>query len=130
MEVKELRIGNYFIYNTDGCFPNNPEWESNTITVVRQIKEDGVGITHLKTTGIMVGGLELIKPIPLTEEWLIKFGFKKINGCGYRKPNFKGSIWTNPGTWRFNNFMVDVKHVHQLQNLYFALTKKELTIKK
>jgi hypothetical protein len=46
-----------------------------------------------------------LKPIPLTEEWLDNFGFEKVK-YGYKFPN-----------------------VHQLQNLYHALTGQELTIK-
>ena len=141
MDSKELRIGNYFIYNTDGCLPNNPIRESKIITVVRQIKEDSVGITHLKTTGIMIGGLGLIKPIPLTEEWLIKFGFEKITN-DYISGDFEYSITDCliDGNMEFvyvcskdatlESKCQLPKYVHQLQNLYFTLTGEELTIKK
>jgi hypothetical protein len=72
-------------------------------------------------------------PIPLTEEWLIKFGFKKNtdngdlkgNDCYYTHQNFKRCI-------SLPNFIYDgtkLKYVHQLQNLYFALTGEELEVK-
>jgi len=137
MEAKELRIGNYFIYNTDGCFPNNPERESKIISVVRQIKEDSVGITHLETTGIMIGGLELIKPIPLTEEWLMDFGF--IKECDWKISIGEGAfIWIDEndftaaiGTpYEASGNQRTIKYVNELQNLHYALTKQELTIKK
>ena len=75
--------------------------------------------------------------IPLTKEWLLKFGFKHnryydmynirihnnvplwvtiIDGVG------RVSITTNPIK------LADINYVHQLQNLYFALTGKELKI--
>ena len=81
-----------------------------------------------------------IEPIPLTEEWLLKFGFDEHT--------IKGSY--NIGEFRFHTqrpFAKDdkftlvteihwcgrhtpivggIKHVHQLQNLYHALTGKEL----
>jgi hypothetical protein len=68
-----------------------------------------------------------IKPIPLTEGWLKKLGFEKaLNGW-----------WDETENWCCNNndfylgakmFLAKVDYVHQLQNLYFALTGKELTI--
>lgn len=91
-----------------------------------------------------------INPIPLTEEWVIKLGFKKqeyhldwmempyrhsvIKAFGLNtnwahgkmigyNVCVKGIGWTNV---QFNK----LEFVHQLQNLYFALTGEELTIQK
>ena len=77
------------------------------------------------------------QPIPLTEEWLLKFGFKYesihfVNKNGYCKSgdNYSIQLSINKDCFRFHNphFNLEIKHVHQLQNLYFALTNKELTI--
>ena len=77
------------------------------------------------------------KPIPLTEEWLIKFGFDKagINVFRWYKKsgrnyhtfhlNQKSSI----GTFYYSRSRIQINYVHQFQNLYFALTGEELTIK-
>lgn len=68
-------------------------------------------------------------PIPLTEEWLIKFGFEKI---GYEWRLKQGWHWISVDK---NSFYILGKqlglleNVHQLQNLYFALTGEELEIK-
>ena len=67
-------------------------------------------------------------PIGLTREWLIKFGFEEaLNGwwspCeeySYREGNFYLGA---------NIFLAKIDYVHQLQNLPFALTNEELTIK-
>jgi hypothetical protein len=74
-------------------------------------------------------------PIPLTEEWLLKFGFEKQQD---------GDLTIYPGKncyafseqWIHNgyptsdsNALMKCKYVHQLQNLFFALTGEELTIK-
>ena len=76
----------------------------------------------------------VIKPIPLSEEWLINFGFENIdtnvnggdNYWGLSRPDFI----LNRSFQSFQmNTGVDLEHVHQLQNLYFALTGEELTIK-
>ena len=83
-----------------------------------------------------------LKPIPLTEEWLLKFGFELDEDLG-------DMIYYKLGKWvvcfdhedlSFNHQLNSgitcliydnncFQHVHQLQNLYFALTGKELTIK-
>ena len=71
--------------------------------------------------------LEYCKPIPLTEEWLFRFGF-------VYNPH---SIEFHGKNMIFHNWIKDrgyvswgstqIKYVHQLQNLYFALTGEELT---
>ena len=70
------------------------------------------------------------KPIPITEEWLLRFGFEDT-GC----LRFKKGIWDvafmSDSTiyFRFDEQNIaELKHVNQLQNLYFALTGEELTI--
>lgn len=78
---------------------------------------------------------EMFKPIPLTEEWLKKFWLEKdgdvlgvdtyYNACFIRKNNRVKFI----GSYDNSKIGKPIKYVHQLQNLYFALTGKELTIK-
>jgi hypothetical protein len=80
-------------------------------------------------------------PIPLTEEWLLKLGFKQ---CGYEMLSWKhetllpsfnldGINWADfdEPDYQFLNYKVAdeilrIDYVHQLQNLYFALTSEEL----
>lgn len=79
-----------------------------------------------------------IKPIPLTEEWFLKFGFDATSR-GY----IIGEHWVFPLLITrdkfgyimkiFNNDIgtlcsPTLEYVHQLQNLYFALTGEELEI--
>lgn len=79
-----------------------------------------------------------MQPIPLTEEWLVKLGFEKSDSqftLNKGKENFfllwKFSDMPNYAVFSDWNGHVSIviDHVHQLQNLYFALTGKELTIK-
>ena len=76
-----------------------------------------------------------IKPIPLTEEWLVKFGFKKTNESEdvewYTLNNFDIAIHEedNQVYFVFQHMVLRfIKSVHQLQNLHFALTQTELTV--
>jgi len=86
-----------------------------------------------------------IQPIPLSKEWLLRFGFKEYKNkfyihCG----NSEMSIGVNtshdelgdapecvvailPGLGAPPILLVKM-YVHELQNLYFALTGLELTI--
>ena len=85
--------------------------------------------------------LKNCEPVPLTEEWLIKFGFK-YNGWNYDFKNYvfhaqgkneKGEFFNTEFGIKNNgitfNISYNLEFVHQLQNLYFALTGEELTIK-
>jgi hypothetical protein len=78
------------------------------------------------------------QPKVLTEIWLERFGFK-INmdnfdwnaGIGTNCiGDFELSLrHTDNVGWFYKSKCTPIKYVHQLQNLYFALTGKELTIK-
>ncbi len=85
---------------------------------------------------------DMFSGIPLTEDWLVKFGFE------YDERNCLYSILVNPieeeyfkvsgenGSFHprvcYDNYYPHpykvITTVHQLQNLYFALTGKELPI--
>lgn len=84
----------------------------------------------------------ILEPIPLTPELLIKCGFCKISEETMSHPaiyhktyiriivenNFdiqeRGSEWF----WIEGNTIVELKHLHQLQNLYYSLTNEEIKI--
>jgi hypothetical protein len=87
-----------------------------------------------------------IEPIPLTEEWFLKFGFKSIDKSENdfitytdQEHNyyFQIDVRKNDGKYLIldNSFddlrafsMVDFTTVHQLQNIYYALTGVELSV--
>ena len=73
-----------------------------------------------------------IQPIPLTEEWLLQLGFVKDTDIDYRYYHINGSLAYDlddnciriDDTWEFGKRMF----VHEIQNLYFALTGQELEL--
>jgi hypothetical protein len=80
--------------------------------------------------------IDYVEPIPLTEEWLLKFGFEiKLDnfnwnaGIGINEiGDFKLALrHTDNFGWFYKSRCTPIKYVHQLQNLYFALTGEELT---
>jgi len=112
MEVKELRIGNWYI----DMYGN----ESRATTIS---KYSDLGMNHLKA-----------EPIPLTKEWLLKFGFDYVgdDDCGYnyRHSETRMVIWDRLDGLYFRSDLGDVKLecVHYFQNLFFCLTGKEVEI--
>ena len=69
-------------------------------------------------------------PIPITEDILLKCGFE----YDFISYNLHFGIDWHNGVLRFSQgkgqtIFLPCTHLHQLQNLYFALTQKELTIK-
>ena len=114
MNPSELRIGNLII-------------QGNTPTIVEHIKtsiDDYDRINHKRAIDC--------SPIPLTEEWLLEFGFKDINNKSFKlfKHTHHDIILRifDGGAISYceKNEYVLVKSVHHLQNLYYALTQKEL----
>jgi hypothetical protein len=97
------------------------------------------------------------KPIPLTTEWLEKFGFYRIWHLNHfefvnnqKDRNFdiefvfrpegndgpfmvQMAVQPEPDYYQPSTvnyiYLPHIKYVHQLQNLYYALTGEELTIK-
>jgi len=105
---------------------------------VKAIRDDGIDSVEIYNEIENVycyASMDEIEPIPLTEEWLLKFGFEKLNLIAWRCGNIiietvLGFNVRMMATEESSVFIKKIKHVHQLQNLYFALTNEELTIKK
>lgn len=125
MKKEELRVGNYVF--------NQLRLNLKKIT---EIREKMCSIYYLRSdTGTyhtsMVDYTVLV-PIPLTEEWLLKFGAKKVDEYWFSFHSY-GIIKHNTFIELYSGVKGDyicnsVKYVHQLQNLYFALTNENLTI--
>jgi hypothetical protein len=82
---------------------------------------------------------DFFKPIPITEEWLLKLGFKYsdyYNNYRIMAGDYHNSVQLRDGKWLYNGDISDascygireIKYVHTLQNLYHALNDEELTL--
>ena len=117
MESKEVRIGNLF----------KDKYSSKIIKV------NGITENDIYFSGNFTKEWQAV-PIEITEEWLLKFGFKVDYGCIILSTN-RGVITIEEDLAEIssvithNGFMAPCRYVHELQNLYFALTGKELEIK-
>ena len=108
MKASELRIGNWYDHN--GTTEQISAWVINEVWEYERV---------------------WCKPIPLTREWLLKFGLKYSYIDKNRFFMLGVDIYIfNANTIIFNpssTFLcVKLEYVHQLQNLYFALTGEEL----
>jgi hypothetical protein len=90
---------------------------------------------YFKVRAIELGVTFLDEPIPLTEEILVKAGFKKYIVVGktifYLEMHGKIVLgyWLIDGAVNVGEFILaKVEFLHDLQNLVYALTKQELTI--
>ena len=112
MKANELRIGNY---------------------VLAEVGLPMLQIHYITASDILAYYNNAVKclPIPITEEWLLKFGAEENNSFYINGYNF--SIHLESGNLSFDHGeytdLATIKYVHQLQNLYFALTGEELTVK-
>lgn len=107
MESKDLRIGNYV------------DWKVNKALKVEML--DGqcdVG----GFDGVELCPISDWKPIPLTEEWAVKFGFESL--LEMMVHFIEESMYSI--SLRMNG--IRRLYVHEAQNLYHALTGEELTI--
>lgn len=116
IQANELRIGNLILFYKD-------------VIEINYINKTHIGYGKGNFAPISFNNFE---PIPLTEEWLLKFGFEvsEIFKNSYILNSVEIYIQDGLYWYDFGNDRVEVKTIHQLQNLYFALNDEELTIKK
>jgi hypothetical protein len=91
---------------------------------------DKIVYTNIGILTKIQNGSVIYKPIPLTEDILVKLGFETPKGIISFNKN-KLSIYLGGRTY-YNSWAIleeSPKYVHQLQNLFFSLTGEELTFK-
>jgi hypothetical protein len=103
MKANELKIGNYVLDNLGG------------ILKIKAISNES-NLFH-------------INGIPITEDWLLKFGFE-VYEFDHKSSQYRYKdrlIVIRDGFFVDYGSGVKIKYVHQLQNLIYALTGEELT---
>lgn len=124
MKAQELRIGNFLVFSNGIQF--------DTVVKVNR---------RFFSSACVEGGDEnftvsqYYKPILLTEQWLVMFGaivYELDNGTNSPNQYRIGErlYVIREGSIVDYGCSVVIKYVHQLQNLYFALTGEELTLTK
>jgi len=142
MEAREFRIGNYLEYFIQDNLDKRKEWWEMS-------KIDATDISLIES-----GVDENYRPIRITEEILLRLGFKKyidsenvedsekmFGDYGFFSENTRTKIQviiSNESVFTLVQFNIGMgynllvsnppEYVHELQNLYFALTGQELTL--
>lgn len=138
----EIRTGNLFQYfiGEEGC-----EWDTTKLDWqdIKWCEEENGNFNKVH------------KSIKLTEDWLLNFGFKREEKTPSKEHGHYFSKWVMDYKYsfayapfredwgfyhsytdapkdedndRFDFISCGIKYVHELQNLYFALTKTELVL--
>jgi len=133
IQVNELKIGNLVYYNGNhkevGIVTSlQPKFYPKYCETSKDI------FIGLNQRHDIVYNVKDIQPIPLTEEWLLKCGFERVENNWKVLDNivFKLSWERLAGLVLVleneSIFLAHINYLHQLQNLYFALTGEELQI--
>lgn len=130
LKAEELRIGNFVVEEVLGNVPVVGIEENSIWVGVKNMD-----ITRMVTDQKYHISLIEIKPILLTRDLLVDCGFspRRKDGCFLKIPNTNLTFYYNEGVisiedndW-LEEKLQNINHLHQLQNLYFALTGEELT---
>lgn len=127
IQASELRIGNLVNFR-----------DEDHVFEITEIHKLGIGVKDSEQETWIE--YDCFDPIPLTKEWLVRFGFDSKIIIYYKpdNPSLAIKLWDHEATPNvkyilfWENIVIrdlEVFYVHQLQNLYFALTGEELTIK-
>lgn len=148
IQPNELRIGNLFHEIYRDAEVHLPD--TSRVFEITSVPSFGVEAVLLGEIPAQVEHHHIImfynlSPIPLTEDWLLKLGFNMNYSSGVKKKYFHHSLLYSGGNalayviysktaekngvlfW--GNEVPKIHYIHQLQNLFFALTNKELEIK-
>ena len=148
IKAEELRLNNYVtidnpnyhlklkdvVLSVTGISPNTWRGKSTHAVSLEHIRQE-----ENKYYETFSQSIKYIEPIELTEEWLIKFGFEYEYKTGPQEKQYSLKCDNGELLVHFDKMAefgmllllddVELKSVHQLQNLYFALTGFELNIK-
>ncbi|MDD4729482.1 MAG: hypothetical protein PHN55_12130 [Dysgonamonadaceae bacterium] len=146
MKVTELKIGNIVTVDNPKYHPQlkgsllrvtgiQEQVISNKIEYCVQLEHVNKKVnTYYQTYSQF---MEYIKPVALTEQWLLDFGFE-VERKYYDKGGMSILLVDNNNDYYKNGRVfykswaimdAQPKYVHQLQNLYFTLTQEELILK-
>ncbi|WP_374442957.1 hypothetical protein [Epilithonimonas sp.] len=129
MKVQELRLYNLLQYQNDVV----------PVVGLDLDKDQDISLVHIQKGNARIPiRSQQLKPIQLTSEWLSRLGFKESyrsdSRIRYDKPDFgKYDLDLSndkilEGFLYFGNY-IRCRYLHQLQNLHFVLTGKELKLK-
>ncbi len=124
INANELRLGNLVQFAEDGTNFSVVSIGCDGLDVKNQYEHTWIEIDQF-------GG------IPLTEEWLLRFGFElsyksewvvRYSLKSNHKFTYKYNIPEGKSWLEYHGGAIDCIHVHHMQNIIYALTQTELEI--
>jgi hypothetical protein len=128
VSVTDLRIGNWIMDRGNKAWQIDC-WEHSTKVSAKEPIIEFCDFTKKPIHGhTLTEEVDFLKPIPITEEWLLKLGFVSNP---YQDRYEKGDIdvecdKTKGETVLWLAGSPHIKYVHQLQNLFHALNGSDL----
>lgn len=129
IDIKELRIGNIL------------KGENGPVIVSILSDDNRVAVKYPNHAPLFAQDAKemSIEPIPLTEDILLKCGFERYSlgfiinfpGCNLRSRRIMVAkvLNTYSISWAcFDTPRIRIKYLHELQNLFYDLTKTELNV--
>lgn len=145
IKANELRIGNYVSVNNEKYYNEITGKILQVSGIKERVSEHFPDSDYVVSMTIGLESFsqfeEFLTPIPLTDEWLVKFGFE--DDAGYEEngnipkvlSTEHGQILIYPDGVYLSDYFIIVKafvkieFLHHLQNFVYYLTGEELTIK-
>ena len=120
IKTNELRIGNFVSINNGFEMLVHSIFQNDTVYL------DFIP-PLINESDVLEEDYKDLVAIPLTKEWLLKAGFERLfhTGSTYSLRYFNVSDFGENGIYLYD-VKQPIKYVHQLQNLYFAMTGEEL----
>ena len=137
ISANELRIGN-IVKDADGNICTIRSIDSERSYTYKNVIYIGTASVFIhKYNGTTGKWIESLSPIHLTEELLLKCGFTDISSYKDFRLVINEDLYIDVSLRKNVNAYVSVSEIdiinviylHQLQNLYFAITGKELEVK-
>ena len=130
LKASELRIGNWIQ-------DSNAKGRSCRVLRLNSGSEFPITYHYEKAFEYSPRLGEGLEGIPISEEWLVKFGFEKSGSIYYSKLEFtvyfdsihELAVTIEVKDVDYQIYLKTIQFVHQLQNLYIALTSEELQLK-
>ena len=130
MDAKELRIGNWvetYMFVVSGAWYDKEGVQHGVDTITEPaLRQRQITIDDLQI--ISSSPLACYRPIPLTPDILIEAGFREGEDRFYSYRECPLKVFYDMEQVCYGDFMLEVtiKYLHQLQNIYYALTQTEL----
>lgn len=129
INANELRIGNWVHHSKEWSSINNGPFDTPGFDFQWEER-------HWYMIGECTLSPDIVDPIPITSEWLVRFGFTNESAWFFRNDKMVIETFLSKNEWaarirtseESSTYLCQIKYIHQLQNLFYYITNTELTL--